>query len=185
MPDRAAGRERRGGRDNRVRVDAIVPVEVRYRAGLAEMLDAERTHPVAGDCAEPGERRRVAVKHGDDPRMRRHFVEHLLDMGAGMGKPAFAGALRRRPAGIEPVGGGNGEQPNVAAVFRHQPYRLNRFRRDRTRIGHHHLAVWPRLAKPISAVNDLSTVIGRERPLRLFDRTGREPQVNRSACLLA
>ena len=73
------------------------------------MLDAERAHPVAGDCAEPGQRCRMAVENGDDAGVSRHLVEHLLDMRAGMGKPAFAGALRRRPAGIQPVGGGHGQ----------------------------------------------------------------------------
>ena len=36
------------------------------RAGLAEMLDAERADAVAVDAAEPGERRGMAVEDGDD-----------------------------------------------------------------------------------------------------------------------
>src|SRR6185437_9055227 len=63
MTDRAARRDglRRG--DDGIRVDAVVPVEVGERAGLAEMLDAERARAMAGDRTEPGERRRMAVEH--------------------------------------------------------------------------------------------------------------------------
>jgi hypothetical protein len=42
MPDRAAGRDRLGRGHDRVRVDAVVAIEVAYFAGLAEVL------PVSG-----------------------------------------------------------------------------------------------------------------------------------------
>ncbi len=41
------------GRHDSVGVDAVVPIEVGQRAGLAEMFDAERPHPVAVDRTEP------------------------------------------------------------------------------------------------------------------------------------
>jgi hypothetical protein len=49
----------RSGND-RVGVDAVVAIEVGNGAGLAEMLDAERPHPMAADRAEPSKRRRMA-----------------------------------------------------------------------------------------------------------------------------
>ena len=47
MADRAPRRDSLGGGDDGVGVDAVVAVEVLDRAGLAEMLDAERPHPPA------------------------------------------------------------------------------------------------------------------------------------------
>ena len=47
------GRDRLGGGDDGVGVDAVVAVEILDRAGLAEMLDAERPHAVAMDGAKP------------------------------------------------------------------------------------------------------------------------------------
>ena len=145
MPDRPAGRDRLRGGDDGVGVDAVVPVELGERAGLAEMLDAERARAMAGDRAEPGQRRRVAVEHGDDAAMRRHVGEQPLDMRARMHQAALARALRRGPAGIEPVGRGDREQADVAAVLRHQADGLDRLRRDRAGIGDDDLAFGPGL----------------------------------------
>src|SRR5215468_6202261 len=80
MADRPARRERRRRRDDGIGVDAVVPVKLRDRAGLPEMLDAERADAMAVDGAEPGERRRMAVEHGDDPAMGRHIGHELFDM---------------------------------------------------------------------------------------------------------
>src|SRR5512146_1540704 len=71
MPDRPSRRDRLRGGDDRRRVDAVVPIEIRQRSGLAEMLDAERAGAVAVNRAEPGERRRMAVERGDQRAMRR------------------------------------------------------------------------------------------------------------------
>ena len=73
MPHRPAGRERGGGRDDRIGVDAVVPVKVRDRPGLSKMLDPERPHAMAVHGAEPGERGGVTIEHGYDPAMGRHF----------------------------------------------------------------------------------------------------------------
>src|SRR5665213_2769852 len=90
MPDRPARRDglRRG--DNGIRIDAVMLVELGQRAGLAEMLDAERARAMAGDGAEPGKRRRMAVDHSDDAAMRRHIGKQTLDMRARMHQPALA-----------------------------------------------------------------------------------------------
>src|SRR3546814_17479102 len=66
VADRAAGGGGVGRGDDGGGVDAVVGVEVLHRASLAEVLDAERLHAVAAHAAEPGQRRRVAVQHGDE-----------------------------------------------------------------------------------------------------------------------
>ena len=127
------------------------------------MLDAERPHAMAVDRAEPGERRRMAVEHGDDAAMRRHVGQQPLDMRAGMHEAALARALRRGPAGVEPVGRGHGEQADVAAVLRHQADRLDRLRRDRAGVGDDDLAVRAGLAQPVGAVDDRLAQLRRHR----------------------
>ena len=51
MPDRTPRRDGLGGGNDGVGVDAVVAVEVGDRAGLAEMLDAERPHAMAKGSA--------------------------------------------------------------------------------------------------------------------------------------
>ena len=75
------------------------------------------------------------------PQCARQAGEQPLDMRAGMDQAALARAARRGPAGIEPVGRGDGEKPDIAAVFRHQADGLDRFRRDRAGIGDDDLAI--------------------------------------------
>src|SRR5262245_4344044 len=66
MQDWGAGGEAFSRIDDGVGVKAVVTVEIRNRAGLAELLDAERLDAMAADAAEPAERRRMAVDHGHD-----------------------------------------------------------------------------------------------------------------------
>src|SRR5690606_8882826 len=99
VPDRPAGRQRLGGRDDGLGVDAVVPVEVGEAARLAEVLHSEGTGAVAADGAQPGERRRVAVEHRHDAAVGRQLLEEPLDMASGVNETALAGAARRRPAG--------------------------------------------------------------------------------------
>src|SRR5438445_6480283 len=66
VADGPARRQRRCRCDDGIGVDAVVAIEIRDRAGLPEMLDAERAHAMAVHGAEPGERCRVAVDHGYD-----------------------------------------------------------------------------------------------------------------------
>src|SRR3974390_57970 len=93
---------RRG--DDRLRVDAIVPVKLGKRASLAEMLNAERARAVALHGAEPRQSRGMAVKHGDQRAVRWHVGEQPLYVRAGMHKAALSRALGGGPAGVEPVG---------------------------------------------------------------------------------
>ena len=51
-------------------IEPVLAVEVRDVAGLAEPVDAERDDRVARHRAEPGQRRRVAVRDGDQRRAR-------------------------------------------------------------------------------------------------------------------
>ena len=50
------------------------------RAGLAEMLDAERLDAVAAHAAEPAQRGRMAVDHGDDAAIARQRRQQFFDM---------------------------------------------------------------------------------------------------------
>jgi hypothetical protein len=63
MPDRAAGCDGLGGGGYCLGVDPGMAVEIRQRPRLPELLDPERAGAMAPHGAEPGERRRVAVKH--------------------------------------------------------------------------------------------------------------------------
>ncbi len=133
IPDRPSRRDRLRGGDDGVRVDPIVAIEVHQRAGLAEVLDAERARAMAVDRAEPAERGRMRVAHRHDAGVRRQVAKQALDVRARMHKPAFARALRGGPAGVEAVRRGDGEQADVAAVLGHQADRLDGFRRDSSR----------------------------------------------------
>src|SRR5260370_16524697 len=104
MPDRPAGDHGLRGRHDRISVDAVVPVEIADRSGLAEMLDPERAHAMAGDAAEPGQRRWMAVDHGDDAAMIGDVGEQPLDVCARMHEAALAPPLPPGPAALEPLG---------------------------------------------------------------------------------
>src|SRR5580692_5620605 len=103
ITDRPPRRDRLRRGDDGVGVDAVVAVEVLDRAGLAEMLDAERPHAMAVDGAEPGQSRRMAVEHADDAAMAWQAGEQALDMRAGVNQAALARAAGRGPAGIETI----------------------------------------------------------------------------------
>ena len=49
--------------NDRVGVEAEVPIKIGHRPGLAEMLDAECLLSVAMDASKPGQRRRVPIDH--------------------------------------------------------------------------------------------------------------------------
>src|ERR1700751_4685203 len=92
ITDRPPRRDGLGGGDDGVGVDAVVAVEILDRAGLAEMLDAERPHAMAGDGAQPSQSRRMTVEHADDAAMARQAGEQALDVRAGANQAALAGA---------------------------------------------------------------------------------------------
>ena len=149
------------------------------------MLDAERTHAMPVHRTEPGERRGMAVEHRNDAAMGRDLRKQLVDMRARVNKPTLARPLRRGPAGVEPVGGGDGEEADVASVLRHQANRLYRLGRDRAGIGDDDLTIGSGPAQPIGAVHDRLAQLRGHRPLDLFDRTRGEPQIHRAAGLVA
>src|SRR3954469_16648838 len=95
MPDRAARRERRCRRDHGIGVDAVVPIEVRDRTGLPEMLDAECPHAMAVYGAEPGEGCGMTIEYRHDAAIGRNFGQQFFDMRAGMNETALARALGR------------------------------------------------------------------------------------------
>ena len=66
LPLRPAGRHRLHGGHDTLRIDTVMPIEIRDRTGLAEMLDAERTRTVAMDRPQPGERCGMPVQHRHD-----------------------------------------------------------------------------------------------------------------------
>src|SRR4051812_21497591 len=98
-----------------VGVDAVMTVEIGDRAGLAEMLDAERFYAMARNAPQPGQGSRMAVDDGDQAAVAPERREQRLDMAARAGVATLARPLRRLPARIDPVGRGDGEQPDVAA----------------------------------------------------------------------
>ena len=97
------------------------------------------------------------------PQLPRHAGQQPFDVRARVDQAALARAQCRGPAGVEPVGRGDGEQADVAAVLGHQPDRLDRFGRDRAGVGDDHLAVRPGLAQPIGAVDDRLPQLRRHR----------------------
>src|SRR5438093_12299437 len=79
VADRAAGGKRCRCGHNGVGIDAVVPIEVGNRAGLAEMLDPERTSLVPVHGAQPGECCRMAVEHRDNAAVGGNVGKQLLD----------------------------------------------------------------------------------------------------------
>src|SRR5271168_564442 len=103
IPDRPPRRDRLGGGDYRVGVDAVVAVKLVDRAGLAEMLDAKRPHPMAADRAEPRQSRRMPIEYADDAAMPGQAGKQPLDVATGMDQAALARPAGGGPAGIETV----------------------------------------------------------------------------------
>ncbi len=88
----------------------MVAVEVVDRAGLAELLDAERFDAMSAHAAEPAERRRMSIDHGDDTALARQRRQQFLDMAEMRQSPAVAAQFSGcGPARMQPVGGGDRE----------------------------------------------------------------------------
>ena len=87
----------------------------------AEMLDAERLDAVAADAAEPAQRRRMAVNDSDDAAIARQRRQQILDVAEDCVAAAVAAQFSRSgPADMQPVGGGDREQADVAMAFADQ-----------------------------------------------------------------
>src|SRR5215510_1846225 len=103
---RSAEACRRAGVEDGVDVEAVVAVEVREVAGLAEMLDAKGADTVAAHAAEPGQRRRMAVDERDQAGVRGEQRQQLLYMRNRIAVAGLAGAFGSVPPGIQAIGGG-------------------------------------------------------------------------------
>src|SRR5262245_28802574 len=75
-----AGLHRLGHVDDRIGIDAVVAIEVGDAAGLAKALDPERVDAMAAHAAEPAERRRMTVEHGDDAALARQRREQSFNV---------------------------------------------------------------------------------------------------------
>src|SRR3546814_1596483 len=72
---------------------------------------------MAAHAAEPRERRRVAVQHGDQAGVTVERGQQVLDVAARLQVALLARALGGMPTRTEPVGGGHRQHADVAAVL--------------------------------------------------------------------
>ena len=157
MPDRTAWHNRLCGGDDGMGVDAEMAVEIgdRCRSGR----NARR--PASGCGGRSTEPSQASVAGWPSitvtrPQWDGTSGEQPLDMAAGMGKAVLAGTAGGGPAGIQPVGGGDGQEADIAPVLGHQPDGLDRFRRDGPGIGDDDLRIRPGPPHPIGAVDDVA-----------------------------
>jgi len=61
------------------------------------------------------------------------------------------------------------------------PIALDRLRRHRAGIGDHRFTIFAGFAQPIGAVGNGFLQVRRHHPLRLLERAGRKPQIDRAA----
>lgn len=71
---------RRGGLQDRVRVDPVEVVEIWDVARLAEPVDAERIHGMTSDAPKPRECRRMPIKDSDQSGIPRELAKQSLDV---------------------------------------------------------------------------------------------------------
>ena len=100
------------------------------------------------------------------------------------GPTALAGPLRGGPSRVEAIRRGHRQQADVAPILRHQAGRRDRFRRDRTRVGHHGLRVRTGASEPVAARDDVGRVFAGDGAPRLLDRPRRQSKVNRTTVVL-
>ena len=167
------------------RIDAKMTVEIPDRAGLTKMLDPERNGLMPADGAEPGQRRRMPVNHGDEFAVRRQVPHQGFDMGFGGRTAACPRPLGGRPSRIEAVGRGHRQHAHVVPTLADRSGGPDRFGRDHPLIGDDDLAVRPRLAKPVGAVDGALPEGIVDALDRLLDRVGGQTEVDRAAGLIA
>jgi len=122
-------------------------------AGLAEMLLPMRHRLVAANRPEPSQCGRVAVYGRDNQAVARQVARKPLDMAVCRPVAAGAGALRRSPARVQPVGRGDGKHTDIAAVFADDAGRRDGFGRHSALICDDHVAVRTGFAQPIGPVD--------------------------------
>src|SRR4051794_30887346 len=106
-------------------------------------------------------------------------------MALGGGVAALTGALGRLVSRIKPVRRGDGEKADVAPVFGEQACRGYRLGRDNALIRDDDARIGPGRAQPVSAIDDVSCEISRHGAGWLLKRARREPQIDRTARLIA
>lgn len=84
-------------------IDTVVAIEIRNRAALPQMFNAERTGAMTADCTKPTHCCRMAVDDNDEHAVRRNVTQQPLDMAPGVDETAFARTRRRSPSGTEPI----------------------------------------------------------------------------------
>ena len=63
-----------GSSQDRFGIDFEMTVQVGDCSRLAEVIDAEGRNPMAPNATNPGQRRRMAIVHGNDGGVARHFL---------------------------------------------------------------------------------------------------------------
>src|SRR5690606_6645631 len=116
MANWAARRDLLCRRHDRIRINAVMSIEIGDRTSLAKMFNAQRANAMAADRAQPGESRRMSVEDSHQAAMVRHAHQETFDVRTRVRKPALARPLRRHPARIETVGRRNGQKTDVAPV---------------------------------------------------------------------
>src|SRR6185312_571565 len=167
----------RGGVEDGVGVEAVDAVEVRQIARLAEMLDAERVDAMPRHGAEPGQRRRVAVEHGDERGVLAERRQEALDLAL------TAAAQLVEPAGMEPVGRGDRQEAGARYVLEQHVEGGERLGRHRPGISDGEVGARLWRLQPVAAGDDVGGEIGGHRPLGLLDGPRREAQIDRAAVL--
>ena len=149
-------------------------VEIRDVSRLAEALDAQGMDAVSGNGAEPGQRGRVAVDHGDERGVRGEVGEQPLDMRAS--PPALA--ARGKPAGVEPICGRHRQDPRAGNLFLDLPVRSRDLGRDGAGIDDGKLGPGRGRHLPVGARQEIGPEGLAHLPLGLGDGPGREPEVD-------
>src|SRR5512132_461481 len=142
------------GIEDSVLVDAIDAMQVGQVARLPEMLDAKRLDTVTADAAEPGECRRVSVDHCDQRGIPGQRRQQAFNGGLLSRRPRLPGPLRRLPASVETVGGGDREQAGVRNVLEDLIVYSERLWCDRALVDDGQLRAGSRRLQPITTGDD-------------------------------
>lgn len=102
--------------------------------GLTEAFHPQRQRGMPGDRAQPGQRRGVAVDHRHDAAVAGQAAQHPLGH-RGRRLSLFPRPLRAQPAGVQPVGRGDGQHADVAAILGQHPGGADHLGRDDALVG--------------------------------------------------
>lgn len=92
LPGASSGSKPVGPCDDAMCVSPEVAVKRANSSGLAEMFDPQRHGAGALHCAQPCQRCRMPIDHGDKRAMRRKISQQLLNMGLRVRNPFRASA---------------------------------------------------------------------------------------------